>query len=489
MNRELNIKLILKILGGLLLIESVFLLTPVIVALIYSEKEIYFYFTTIIISTVLGILGVIIGRNAEPVVGKREGAVIVTATWLMYALIGSLPFWLSGKIPAFTDAFFETLSGFTTTGTSILTNIEALPFNLLFWRSLTHWIGGLGILVISLAVIPMVGGVGYHLFTSENTTPSKEKFLPKISKTAKYLLLIYLLLTVFCSISLKIAGMNWFDAINHAFSTISTGGFSTKQLSIAYWNSPIIEYVVIFFMFFSGINFMIFYFLYKFSWDKIKKNEELKYYIIILLASVSVILFSRLDFNQTFTWSSIEKAFRGSLFIVTSCMTTTGLCMEDYTLWSSYTWIVLLVLMVSGASTYSTSGGLKVARVLILAKFCYYEFKKMIHPNAVMPVRFNGQIVRDDLMMRILAFTMIYLVIIVIGSFILCLSGLGFEEAISGMITSMSNVGLGLGKLGPSSNLSEIPVFSKWFLAFVMLVGRLEIYSVLLLFTPAFWRK
>ena len=489
MNRELNIKLILKILGGLLLIESVFLLTPVIVALIYSEKEIYFYFTTIIISTVLGILGVIIGRNAEPVVGKREGAVIVTATWLMYALIGSLPFWLSGKIPAFTDAFFETLSGFTTTGTSILTNIEALPFNLLFWRSLTHWIGGLGILVISLAVIPMVGGVGYHLFTSENTTPSKEKFLPKISKTAKYLLLIYLLLTVFCSISLKIAGMNWFDAINHAFSTISTGGFSTKQLSIAYWNSPIIEYVVIFFMFFSGINFMIFYFLYKFSWDKIKKNEELKYYIIILLASVSVILFSRLDFSQTFTWSSIEKAFRGSLFIVTSCMTTTGLCMEDYTLWSSYTWIVLLVLMVSGASTYSTSGGLKVARVLILAKFCYYEFKKMIHPNAVMPVRFNGQIVRDDLMMRILAFTMIYFVIIVIGSFILSLSGLGFEEAISGMITSMSNVGLGLGNFGPSSNLSEIPVFSKWFLAFVMLVGRLEIYSVLLLFTPAFWRK
>ena len=489
MNRDLNIKLILRILGGLLLVEGVFLFFPVFVALLYREHDIRYYLYTIFIAVGMGSIALLIGRKAENVFGKREGAVIVTVTWLMYTVIGTLPLWLSGNIPAFTDAFFESLSGFTTTGTSILNNIEALPYNMLLWRSLTHWIGGLGIVAMFLAIMPMLGGAGYELFSSESTTPIKEKILPKISQTAKILLLIYVVLTMLCAFSLKIAGMDWFDAINHALSTISTGGFSTKQLSIAYWNSPAIEYVLIFFMFFSGVNFIIFYYLYKFNWVKIRKNEELKYYIVILLASVLVIAYSQIDFSRTLTLSGIEKSLRGSLFIVTSCMTTTGLCTDDYTLWKSYTWIILLVLMVSGASTYSTSGGIKVARVVLLTKFCYFEFKKLIHPNAIIPVRFNGFLVRDDLMMRVLAFTVIYLLIIVAGSFVLSLTGLGFEEAISGMITCMSDVGLGLGKLGPSSSFAEIPVVSKWFLAFVMLVGRLEIYSVLLLFTPEFWKK
>ena len=489
MNRDLNFRLILRILGGLLLVEAVFLLFPVIVSLIYREPDIRYYIGTILISVGLGSTALLIGRKAENVFGKREGAIIVTVTWLMYTIIGTLPLWMSGSIPAFTDAFFESLSGFTTTGTSILNNIETLPYNILFWRSLTHWIGGLGIVVMFLAIMPMLGGAGYELFSSESTTPIKEKILPKISQTAKILFLIYVLLTILCTVSLRIVGMNWFDAINHALSTISTGGFSTKQLSIAYWNSPVIEYILIFFMFFSGVNFIIFYYLYKFNWDKIRKNEELKYYIYILLASVLVIAYSQIDFSKTLTLHVLEKSLRGSLFIVTSCITTTGLCTEDYTLWKSYTWIILLVLMVSGASTYSTSGGLKVARVVLLTKFCYFEFKKMIHPNAIIPVRFNGNIIRDDLMMRVLAFTVIYLLFIVAGSFFLSLTGLGFEEAISGMITCMSDVGLGLGKLGPSSSFSEIPSVSKWFLAFVMLVGRLEIYSVLLLLTPEFWKK
>lgn len=490
MNRDLNIKMILKVLGGLLLIEAAFLLTPIGVALIYGETEmIRFYLTTILIAVALGVSGIAAGWKAETQVGKREGAVIVTSTWLLYTLIGAIPFGLSGYIPDFTDAFFETLSGFTTTGTSILNNIESLPYNLLFWRSMTHWIGGLGIVVIFLAILPMIGGAGYQLFTSEGTTPTKEKILPKINQTAKILLMAYVALTVLCTFALLLAGMNWFDALNHALSTISTGGFSTKQLSIAYFQSPAIEYVIIFFMFFSGVNFTLYYFLVKFNFEKIKKNEELKYYVIVLIVSAVIIFLSHIDYNQSSNFQEFEQSFRSSLFIVTSCITSTGLATEDYTLWNSFTWVVMLVLMVSGASTYSTSGGIKISRVVLITKFSYYEFKKLVHPNAIMPVKFNGQIVKDDMMMRILGFSMIYTLIIIIGTFVLSLSGLGFTESMSGMITCMSDVGLGLGKLGPTHSFSEIPVFSKWFLAFVMLVGRLEVYSVLLLLTPEFWKK
>lgn len=477
-------------LGGLLLIEAAFLLTPIAVALMYGETEmISYYLFTMLIALVLGLSGIAAGWKAESTVGKREGAVIVTSTWLLYTLIGSLPFWMSGFIPDFTDAFFETLSGFTTTGTSILNNIESLPYNLLFWRSMTHWIGGLGIVVIFLAILPMIGGAGYQLFTSESTTPTREKILPKINQTAKILLYVYVVLTLLCALALLLAGMNGFDALNHALSTISTGGFSTKQLSIAYFQSPAIEYVIIFFMFFSGVNFTLYYFLVKFNFDKIIKNEELKYYIIVLVVAAVIIFLSHIDYNNSSGFRDFEKSFRSSLFIVTSCITSTGLCTEDYTLWNSFTWVVMLVLMISGASTYSTSGGIKISRVVLIVKFCYYEFKKLVHPNAIIPVKFNGQIVKDEMMMRILAFTMIYTLIIVIGTFVLSLSGLGFIESMSGMITCMSDVGLGLGQLGPTHSFSEIPVFSKWFLAFVMIVGRLEVYSVLLLFTPEFWKK
>ena len=470
--------------------EAAFLLTPIFIALIYAEYDmVRFYLITIAAALVLGAAGLFAGKKAEEGIGKREGAVIVTSTWIMYTLIGALPFTLSGHIPNFTDAFFETLSGFTTTGTTILNNIEEMPNNILFWRSMTHWMGGLGIIVIFLAVLPMIGGTGYQLFMSETTTPAKEKIHPRISETAKIMLGVYVLLTVLCLVSLVIAGMDIFDALNHALSIVSTGGFSTKQLSIAYFNSPAIEYVVIFFMFFSGVNFTLYYFLIELQIDKIKKNEELKYYILILLGATLIIFFSHIDFSKISNWQEAEQSFRSSLFIATSCITSTGFATEDFTLWNSFTWVVMLVLMVSGASAYSTSGGIKISRLVLLVKFCYYEFMKLLHPNAVMPVKFNGQVVRDDTMMRILAFSMIYIFIIVIGSFVLGLTGLGFEESVSGVITCMADVGLGLGDLGPSHSFSEIPVFSKWFLAFIMLVGRLEIYSVLLLFTPAFWKK
>ncbi len=477
-------------LGGLLLIEAILLLTPIVVALIYGEGEmIRFYLITIGVALILGGAGVFVGRDADADIGKRDGAIIVTATWLLYTLVGSLPFALSGCIPNFTDAFFESLSGFTTTGNTILDNIESLPFNILFWRSMTHWIGGLGIIVIFLAILPMIGGGGFQLFNAETTTPLKEKIAPKMNEMAKILFFVYLTITILCGFSLFAAGMNVFDSINHALSIVSTGGFSTKQTSIAYFQSPAIEYVTILFMFFSGVNFILFYFLIKLQFLKIKRNDELKYYVIVLLVSAVIIFLSHLDYSNTKDFKGVEQSFRSSLFIVTSCITSTGLATEDYTLWNSFTWVVMLVLMISGASTYSTSGGIKIARLVILSKFCYYEFKKLVHPNAILPVKFNGQMIKDDVMMRILAYSMIYIFIIVVGSFFLSLTGLGFQESLSGMISCMSDVGLGLGQLGPSHSFADVPVLSKWFLAFVMIVGRLEIYSVLLLFTPVFWRK
>lgn len=490
MNRDLNIRLIIKVLGSLLLIEAAFLFTPIGMALIYGENEmIQFYLRVILLAAILGLIGVAVGWKSKSNIGKREGAIIVTAAWLLYALIGAMPFWLSGYIPDFTDAFFETLSGFTTTGTSVLNNIESLPYNLLFWRSMTHWIGGLGVVVMFLSILPVIGGSGYQLIASEGTTPIIEKLLPKINQAAKIILGIYVLLTVLCAVSLLIAGMNWFDALNHALSTISTGGFSTKQSSIAYFNSPAIEYVIIFFMFFSGINFTLYYFLIKLDFDKIKKNEEFKYYALTLLFATLIILLSHIDFSKSSDFYEWEKSFRNSLFMVTSCITSTGLYTEDYTLWNSLTWVVMLLLMISGASTYSISGGIKISRIVLVFRYCHYELKKMIHPNVITSVKFNDQVIKDDMMMRILAFSMIYILIVAFGTLVLSLTGLGFIESISGMITCMSDVGLGLGRLGPTHSFAEIPVFSKWFLTFVMIVGRLEIYSVLLLFTPEFWKK
>ncbi|NLI73072.1 MAG: TrkH family potassium uptake protein [Bacteroidales bacterium] len=490
MNRDLNIKQIVRVLGGLLLIEAAFMLLPIVVALIYREYELIRHFLIPIVGAILlGGAGILTGRKANASVGKREGAIIVTSTWVLYTLLGALPFTLSGYIPNFTDAFFETLSGFTTTGNTILDNIESLPNNLLFWRSTTHWIGGLGIIVIFLALLPMIGGAGYQLFNSETTTPVKEKISPKINDTAKILVTVYVVITTACTLSLWVAGMNFFDAINHAFSIVATGGFSTKQMSIAFYNSIAIEYVTIFFMFFSGVNFTLYYFLFKLNISKVKKNEELKFYFIITLLAAFIIFISHVDFSNARSFYDFEKSFRSSLFIAVSCITTTGLATEDYMLWNSFTWVVMLMLMVSGGSTYSTSGGVKVARVVVICKFCYYEFKKLLHPNAVFPIKFNGQILKDDLMMRILAYSMIYILVIIAGTFILSLSGLGFIESMSGMVSCMSDVGLGLGQLGPTHSFADIPVFSKWFLAFVMIVGRLEIYSVLLLFTPEFWKK
>jgi trk system potassium uptake protein TrkH len=489
MNKDFNIKLIIRILGSLLLVESAALLAVTLVALIYQESDGYYFLFTSGLCLAVGLSGLLIGRNAPPLMGKRDGSLVVTFTWIVFSLFGLLPFWLSGSIPSFTNAFFETISGFTTTGASILNNIEELSYSMLFWRSMTHWIGGLGIIVISLALLPMFGYSGVQLFAAESSGPTKDKIHPKISETAKRLLLIYVLLTFVETILLRIAGMTWFDAVCQSFATVATGGFSTKQASIAHWNSPLIEYIIIFFMILSGVNFSLYYFGFLKKLDKIKQNEELRYYLIVLFIFAIIVFASLIDFSTIQSFRTLETAWRNALFSVSSLMTTTGFGTADYMLWKPFAWVILLIAMLTGASAGSTSGAMKMVRVVIVFKYCYYEFKRIIHPNAIIPVRYNGLLVREEIITRVLAFILLYLIVVLLGILVLSFSGMGFLESVGGLISCLGGVGPGLGLVGPYGNYADIPEFSKWFLTLIMLVGRLELFTVLLIFSPVFWKR
>jgi len=484
-----NIRLVIRVMGSLLLIESVVLFITAIFPIIYDENDIYYFLLSSLICLIVGGLGLFFGRNHSPHIGKREGSVIVTFTWIIFTLFGLLPFWLSGSIPSFSDAFFETMSGFTTTGASILNNIEDLSHGMLFWRSMTHWMGGLGIIVISLAVLPVFGVSGTQLFAAETTGPTKDKIHPKIHETAKRLFAIYIALTVAESILLRFGGMSWFDAVCHSFATIATGGFSTKQASIGYWDSSYIQYVITLFMILSGVNFSLHYFAIKNKWEKVKHNEELKYYLIVLFVFSLIVAVSLVDFSKVQSFQTLEQAWRDALFTVTSLMTTTGFVTADYMFWKPLTWVILLIVMLTGASAGSTSGGIKMIRVVISAKAIYFQFKQLIHPNAVFPVRYSKHIVREDIVTRVLTFTLLYLTVTAVGILVLAMSGMGFQESIGGLITCLGGVGPGLGQVGPAGNFANIPKFSKWFLSFIMLIGRLELFTVLLLFTPAFWKN
>ncbi len=489
MGKDFNFRLVAKMIGSLLFIESLLLLSMSLIPIIYEENDMRYFLISGGITFGFATLLFLLGLNAKPFLGKREGSVIVTFTWVLFSLFGMLPFWLSGSIPSVTDAFFETMSGFTTTGASILNNIEELSHGILFWRSMTHWIGGLGIIVISLALLPLFGYNGMQLFAAESSGPTKDKIHPKINETAKRLFAIYVMLNIAETILLKFGGMSWFDAICQSFATIATGGFSTKQASIGYWDSPYIQYVIGTFMILSGINFSLYYFAFKHKFEKIIENEELKYYLILLFTAIIIVFLSLIDFSTTPTFTAIESAFRDAFFTVSSLMTTTGFCTADYMHWKTFTWIILLLVMITGASAGSTSGGIKMVRIVIVAKYCYYEFKQIIHPNAIFPVRYSGHLVKEDIITKILAFVILYLTTIAIGILVLSASGMGFQESIGGLITCLGGVGPGLGIVGPAGNYATIPEFSKWFLSFIMLVGRLELFTVFLLFTPTFWKK
>ncbi len=479
-------KIISRIIGMLLLIEAAFLLTGLMVALFYHETDLGTYIYSIAAMVGTGSLLTYIGRGKERNVSRKDGYIVVTLCWIIFSFFGAAPYYLSGCLPSVTDAFFETMSGFSTTGATVLNDIEALPHSLLFWRAMTHWVGGLGIVFFTVAVFPVFGLGDINLFAAESVGPMRAKLHPRISVAARWILSIYVGLTIIATVSFYFAGMGKFDAVCHAMSTIATGGFSTKQASIAAFNSPLIDYVVTLFMFLGGVNLSLLYlFLFKARFGDLFRDSEFRVY------AGSVLLFTVIIAAGLFFSSSmgVEEAFRTSLFQVVSMQTTTGFATSNYVLWLPILWLMLSALMFLGACSGSTSGAMKCARISILGRVMFNEFKRILHPNAVIPVRMSGKIVPTSVQSAILAYTVIYVATIVVGIFVNMIFGLDFLDAYGLSATSVSNVGPALGHYGPMDSFASLPAVVKWFCSFQMLVGRLEFFAVLLLLMPAFWKR
>lgn len=495
---KLNYKIIVHFLGLLLLCNGGFMLISSLVSIIYEDGVTLQLFLSGITVISLGISAMIFTRNHKKEMNKRDGYIVVTFGWIIMALSGTLPYIFTETISGFTNAFFETMSGFTTTGASILNDIEIVPKGVLFWRSTTQWIGGMGIIVLAVAILPLLGIGGMQLFAAEAPGPSTDKLHPRIADTAKRLWLIYFGYTVAETILLKVAGMSFFDAINHSMSTLSTGGFSTKNTSLAHWNGqPIIQYIVMLFMFLAGANFVLSYFAFKGKVKKIYQDEEFKLYfkfIAIFTVVVALIIYFRVDLvissiNHPQVFGEIESAFRHGLFQVLAILTTTGFVSADYTLWTPLLVVFFFGLMFLGGSAGSTAGGVKVVRHLLMIKNGFLEFKRTLHPNAVLPVRYNNKAISDKIIFNILAFFILYMLSFVIGALGFAMLGLNFESAIGIAASSLGNVGPALGEFGPVNNYASLPNIGKWWSSFLMLIGRLELFTVLILLTPTFWRK
>lgn len=476
---------ILNFVGFTLIIEGIFMLFAIPFSLYYNDDDVIVLLASGVGTSLLGLALYLSTRNKDKDLGKREGYIIVSISWIVMSLFGAIPFYLHGAIPSYTDAFFETMSGFTTTGASILNNIEALPHGLLFWRSITQWIGGMGMIVLSLAILPILGIGGMQLFVAEVPGPTKDKLHPRVRETAMRLWGIYVLFTLAETLLLVLGGMTFFDALNHSFTTMATGGFSTKNTSIAHFQSPYIHYVIIFFMFVAGTNFTLLYYMLHGKLANIKKNEEFRFYSTVVVFW-SIVVAGTLYFAN---YGSVETSFRDSLFQVVSIITTTGFVTADYEVWGTFLVLIFFLLLFSGGSAGSTGGGIKIVRHLLLVKNSLLELRRLIHPRAVIPVRYNGHSVSQDIISNILAFFLFFMFIFITGSIVMSLMGLDFLTAIGSVATSLGNVGPALGGVGPTDNFANIPDLGKWFLSFLMLLGRLELFTILVIFSPAFWKS
>lgn len=496
---SLNFKIVTSFLGLTAILNGVFMLLSSSFSIYHNESSVKGMLTAGIFTISLGFFMWFFNRNAPKNIKKREGYVIVTLGWVILTLTGALPYLFTGSINSIPDAIFETISGYSTTGASIINDIEILPKGILFWRSATHWIGGMGIIVLTIAILPLLGIGGMQLFMAEAPGPSADKMHPRITQTAKRLWLIYVSLTLIEFFLLKIAGMTWFDAINHAMATMSTGGFSTKNASMAYWNHmPMVQYIIIAFMFIAGANFMVIYFGLKGRFKKMFQNEEFRYYLFGVMAMTTVITLLIIFFqdpnlhtsiNHPKPWGEYESAFRHASFQVLSIITTTGFVSADYTMWSYFATTLIFSLFLVGGSAGSTSGGVKIVRHIIMIKNSILEFKKLLHPNAIIPVRYNDHGVSRIIVFNILSFFVLYMSIFIISAIILTFFGLDFQSAIGASASSLGNIGPALGSLGPVNNYAALTDGAKLFCSFLMLIGRLELFTVLILFTPFFWRK
>ena len=478
----MNRKMVFYMLGQILKLEAALLALPLLCSAIYKESEVFTFFITIAVASFFGFGLTLFNRPKDKTVYAKEGFVIVALSWIVLSAVGALPFVISGAIPSYADAFFETVSGFTTTGASIVPNIEAITSKgLLFWRSFTHWIGGMGIIVLIMAIVPTDSGRSMHIMRAEMPGPVVGKLVPKIKSTAKILYLIYIFLTGLQVVLLCLGGMSLYESLIHTFGTAGTGGFSVKADSIASY-SPYIQWVITVFMFIFGINFNLFYLLLIRNFSNVFKSEELRTYIVIMLAATGII-----TYNIYPIYKNLGDAIRNSAFQVSSIMTTTGFATADFNLWPTLSKAVLFILMFIGACAGSTASGLKVSRIVLIFKNIKANLKHMLHSRSVESIRFEGSKIEKDTIVGTLSYFAIYFFCFTVIFLLLCFEPFDLETNLSAVAACFNNVGPGFAGVGPTSSYFAYSDFSKFLLSFAMLLGRLEIYPILLLFTPKIW--
>jgi trk system potassium uptake protein TrkH len=482
-----NFRIISKIIGSLLFIEAFFMAWCVGIAFSYEEDDTLAFLLSMLITFGSAFSFLMIGRKSENTLNRHDAYVVVTAVWVIFSFFGMLPFLIHGCIPNVTDAFFETISGFTTTGASILDDVEVLPHGILFWRSLTQWIGGLGIVFFTIAILPSLVGGSVKVFAAEATGPIKAKMHPRLSTTAKWIWSIYLLLTICCGLAFWAVGMEWFDALNYSMTTTATGGFSIHNDSLAFFQDAKVDYIAILFQFLSGINFTLLYMsIFKGRLGLLFKNSEFKLYICLVAmatASITLILMSEVGYG-------LDHAFRSGLFQVVSFMTTTGIFNDDVARWPHITWIILGGVMFIGACAGSTSGGFKCIRAVMTLKTLRNNFRQSLHPNAVLPVKINGQSVPQSRIVSLFAFFTLFMFMILVTAAIMIVSGIDTINSIVIALSCVSNIGPSLDNdIGACITWSGMREYVKWILSLLMLMGRLEILTVLVLFTRSFWKE
>jgi trk system potassium uptake protein TrkH len=482
----MHFRIITRFLALLILFLGISMAAPLMISVFFRDGSSRSLLLSMLITSLSGLTLFTCARKQEDLqLTHRDGALIVTFGWIMAGLFGTLPYLLSGSIANFTDAFFESISGFTTTGASILNDIEVLPEGILFWRSLTQWLGGMGIIVLSIAILPFLGIGGMQLYKAEVPSPVVDKLKPRISETAKTLWKVYILITTIEVALLLGGGMPLFDAVCHAFCTMPTGGFSTKNASIGHYNSPYFDGIFILFMLLAGINFSLHFKLIKGDIKIFGKDSECRTFFILVAAFTLIIT---LDTYGS-TYSSISKAFRDSAFQVSSIITTTGFVSADYEKWPAMSQLILVICMFIGGMAGSTGGGIKVMRIMLLIRHVNQEVFRIIHPHAVTVVKLGGRPVPQDVLNSIWGFFTLYIALFLVATLIVLFLGLDMTSALTSVAASIGNIGPGLGIVGPVKNYFDVPLVGKWVLVFCMLLGRLEIYTVIVLLTPEFWRK
>ncbi len=479
----MNYRLVIHILGKVLLLEAALMIPSLIVSIIYGDGDTLSFFITMVILLILGLLLSLI-KSVKTKLFARDGMMIVSLAWVLLAVFGGLPFFIHGAIPSFIDCLFESMSGFTTTGSSILTDVEVLPRGLLFWRSFTHWFGGMGILVFFLALLPSMNGSTQYILKAESPGPSPGKLVPKIKDTSKILYGIYFILTALCILCLILAGMPVYDSVIHALGTAGTGGFGIKNNSIAYYGSPLIYMILSVFMVIFGVNFTVYFQILRRNFSEVKKNSEVKLFLFLIGSATLIIMF-----NIRGMYGTMWESFYQSFFQVTSIISTTGYSTTDYNKWPALSKTILIALMFTGSCAGSTAGGLKQIRLFIMLKDVKRMVAKMIHPRSIVPIKADGKIIDEVQISGIGTFCFVYFLIMGVSTTLISFDNYDFETSFSAVLTAISNVGPAFGLAGPLGNFSFFSDFSKIILSLCMLIGRLEIFPVLLMFNMNAWKK